>query len=186
MSQATGDRILRAALELFSEHGYTDVTTRSIASAAGVNEVTLFRLFGTKKYLYISVFERFSLGPGPDILEGVTYELGPDLKKIGRKFLKLFTTNLHIVKMSSLAIASEVPEVHSQLGEQIRELKQVIEPYFFTMKDRGFLTGDPVSLCNLFVDLLFGYAGQLERSGRTKELAKSLDRLTSIFATGIA
>ncbi len=186
MGQSTGDRILKAALDLFSEHGYTDVTTRRIASAAGVNEVTLFRLFGTKKLLYIGVFERFSLKPGPDVLEGITYELNTDLRKFGHKFVKLFLNNLRIVKMSSLALASEIPEVQSKLGIQIHELKYVIEPYFITMKKRGSLFGDPVSSCDLFVDLLFGYAGHIERSGRVDELSNSLDRLISIFASGIA
>jgi len=45
------DRILEAAARVYGEHGFRGATTRRIASAAGVNEVTLFRLFGSKAAL---------------------------------------------------------------------------------------------------------------------------------------
>ena len=45
----TGEAILRAAAELFGERGYKATTTRAIAERAGVNEVTLFRRFGSKR-----------------------------------------------------------------------------------------------------------------------------------------
>jgi AcrR family transcriptional regulator len=40
--------LLEAALKVFAEHGTRGATTRRIAHAAGVNEVTLFRHFGSK------------------------------------------------------------------------------------------------------------------------------------------
>lgn len=43
--------ILEAAASLFAKHGYRGATTRRIAADAGVNEVTVFRLFGTKEQL---------------------------------------------------------------------------------------------------------------------------------------
>ncbi len=43
--------LLEAALKVFAEHGTRGATTRRIAHAAGVNEVTLFRHFGSKEGL---------------------------------------------------------------------------------------------------------------------------------------
>src|SRR6202034_2250042 len=40
-----------AALKVLAERGYAGATTRRIADAAGVNEVTLFRRFGDKRQL---------------------------------------------------------------------------------------------------------------------------------------
>ena len=51
----TRNRILKAALELFSTHGYTAATTRQIAGLAGVTEVTLFRHFPAKEKLFEEV-----------------------------------------------------------------------------------------------------------------------------------
>lgn len=45
------ERILEAALGVFAEAGTRGATTRRIADAAGVNEVTLFRQFGSKDVL---------------------------------------------------------------------------------------------------------------------------------------
>jgi AcrR family transcriptional regulator len=44
-------RILTAAARVYAEFGFRGATTRRIATAAGVNEVTLFRTFGSKEAL---------------------------------------------------------------------------------------------------------------------------------------
>lgn len=45
------DQLLAAAARVFAEAGYRGATTRRIASEAGVNEITLFRHFGSKDAL---------------------------------------------------------------------------------------------------------------------------------------
>jgi AcrR family transcriptional regulator len=45
------DRILEAARRVYEQHGFRGATTRLIAGEAGVNEVTLFRTFGSKAAL---------------------------------------------------------------------------------------------------------------------------------------
>jgi AcrR family transcriptional regulator len=45
------DQLLTAAARVYAEGGYHGATTRRIASAAGVNEITLFRHFGSKDVL---------------------------------------------------------------------------------------------------------------------------------------
>jgi len=57
----TRERILDAAHGLFAQHGFRGATTRRIAADAGVNEVTLFRLFACKDELLREAIERQSL-----------------------------------------------------------------------------------------------------------------------------
>jgi AcrR family transcriptional regulator len=45
------DQLLAAAVRVFAEVGYRGATTRRIALEAGVNEITLFRHFGSKDAL---------------------------------------------------------------------------------------------------------------------------------------
>ena len=45
------DQLLLAAARVYADGGYHGATTRRIASAAGVNEITLFRHFGSKDVL---------------------------------------------------------------------------------------------------------------------------------------
>ncbi len=53
----TKKRIIISALDLFSSKGFASTTTREIAAAAGVNELTLFRNFGSKDGLLESAIE---------------------------------------------------------------------------------------------------------------------------------
>jgi AcrR family transcriptional regulator len=52
------DQLLEAAARLYAETGYRGATTRRIAVQAGVNEVTLFRHFGSKEALIREVIAR--------------------------------------------------------------------------------------------------------------------------------
>jgi AcrR family transcriptional regulator len=56
----TEDRILRTFLRLVAKRGIEATTTRVLAEEAGVNEVTIFRLFGDKANLAAQAFRRFS------------------------------------------------------------------------------------------------------------------------------
>jgi outer membrane protein TolC len=51
MSEPTKQQLLDAAVRVYSDSGFRGATTRRIAEEAGVNEVTLFRLFGSKAAL---------------------------------------------------------------------------------------------------------------------------------------
>lgn len=48
---ASRQKLLDAAARIYGESGFRGATTRRIADEAGVNEVTLFRLFGSKSAL---------------------------------------------------------------------------------------------------------------------------------------
>lgn len=52
------ERVLAAARQVFEEQGSRGATTKRIAQAAGVNEATLFRHFGTKDALLREALER--------------------------------------------------------------------------------------------------------------------------------
>lgn len=52
------EEILDAALTEFAQHGYEGASTDAIARAVGISQPYLFRLFGTKKQLFIAAIER--------------------------------------------------------------------------------------------------------------------------------
>jgi AcrR family transcriptional regulator len=51
------ERILISAADLFAKFGYNGVSTRDIASGAGVNEVTIYRHYPRKRDLYLAVLD---------------------------------------------------------------------------------------------------------------------------------
>lgn len=56
--ESSRERILRVATQLFGERGFDAVTTRTIASAAGLNVATVAHHTGSKADLYEAVFAR--------------------------------------------------------------------------------------------------------------------------------
>lgn len=55
----TRERILECAQKLFSEEGFEKISTKKIAKESGCNEVTIFRIFGTKDRLLEEILNRF-------------------------------------------------------------------------------------------------------------------------------
>src|SRR5207248_3505729 len=53
----TRERILQAAGRVYAQYGFRGATTRLIAIEAGVNEVTLFRTFGSKAALFSALMD---------------------------------------------------------------------------------------------------------------------------------
>src|SRR5262245_9333436 len=52
------EQVLQVALDVFAEHGFAGASTDDIARKAGISQPYLFRLFRTKKELFIAASER--------------------------------------------------------------------------------------------------------------------------------
>lgn len=63
---STKHDLLEVTARLFAEHGWRGTTTRRIAEEAGVNEVTLFRHFGSKEALLGEAIRTVALEVHPD------------------------------------------------------------------------------------------------------------------------
>jgi AcrR family transcriptional regulator len=50
-------QILRSAVRLFSQRGFSGTTTKEIAQAAGISEAMVFRHFATKEELYTAILD---------------------------------------------------------------------------------------------------------------------------------
>ena len=57
-AQERREAVLAAALEAFARGGLHGTSTEEIAGAAGISQPYLFRLFGTKKKLFVATIER--------------------------------------------------------------------------------------------------------------------------------
>ena len=77
--------LLTAAARIFARDGLEGATTRAIANEAGVNEVTLFRQFGTKEHLLEAV-----VGKAFGKEEGAPAEAGHQAKRSLKADLELF------------------------------------------------------------------------------------------------
>src|SRR5471030_1230723 len=88
--------LLSAAARVFARDGLEGATTRAISREAGVNEVTLFRQFGTKEHLIEAVVGS-AFGPGSRAaaapVPGV-HGLRADLESFAGDYEALLVANL--------------------------------------------------------------------------------------------
>ena len=55
--EQTRRQIIRAAVDLMTEHGYDDSTMKQIARAAGIGDATIYKYFPTKEKLMLGYYE---------------------------------------------------------------------------------------------------------------------------------
>ena len=78
-------KIVEAATQLFSEHGYTDTTTAQIAKAAGVSQGIVFHHFGSKQGVLNEVAAEYGRGVAMAMFEGVLPGQRPDTDAMLRR-----------------------------------------------------------------------------------------------------
>jgi TetR/AcrR family transcriptional regulator len=85
----SNDRILKKALELFSDRGYDATSVREICEAAGVTKPTLYHFYGSKEGVYRAIvegaLERFSA----NLIHTLAVEgsLGDRLRRMARMYV---------------------------------------------------------------------------------------------------
>src|SRR5665213_2176571 len=84
--RSTADRLIDAAERIFARDGLEAATTRAIARAAGCNEVTLFRHFGTKDGILAAVVRQTCGSGEPASRLPDTGDLPADLKEFTRQY----------------------------------------------------------------------------------------------------
>jgi AcrR family transcriptional regulator len=141
----TARRILEAATRLHGERGFRGTTTRAIAQAAGVNEVTLFRHFASKEALLRAAASlraeesvaRLRGEPLPDVPRNLAEELTPFLVRVLLGFLHA-QRNVR----TSLGEWGQRPELDR---EQIRSSAAVyaeVERYLTAAQGAGLIRAD--------------------------------------------
>jgi AcrR family transcriptional regulator len=160
---STRQRLMQAALELFTSQGVTNTTTRQIAELAEVNEVTLFRQFGNKHGLLLALFEesdRFT-NLAESLVEEVNspHELGQVLKDYASNTLLTLERVPEFIR-SVVGEASQYPvESRRALGLGLKEMNRKVGEYFESATQGLLITGLPVEkLAALVSTMTLGYA----------------------------
>jgi AcrR family transcriptional regulator len=155
----TRQRILRAAAQVFAEAGYARATTRALAAAAGVNEVTLFRHFGNKQNLFAAVIEQFG-GPAVTVaLEAqLTGDYRRDLLTVGTRLLQLLLERKDALRLM-LCEATHFPEVQEVMVQNPRKIRLMLTEYLRQQVDRGQVRPlHPEAMAQAFLGMFFSYA----------------------------
>jgi len=133
-------RIFSAAIDLLMANGYDGATTREIAVAAGINEVTLFRRYGSKaKLIERAIAAQLADTPLNTLVH--TGNLEADLLAIVEAYLE--TNRIHGDIIPTILIEmTRHPDLRSFMGVPWRNLQGVIGVIQHYQRD-GLLRAEP-------------------------------------------
>jgi AcrR family transcriptional regulator len=132
------ERILEAALREFAESGSRGATTRRIAEAAGVNEVTLFRRFGSKDALLQHAMQWASEQVLVLQLPAVPEDPEAELTAWSREHLRALYRVRALLRTSMGEFESN-PEVTTTACEVPTRVARELEGYVQRLRAHGFV-----------------------------------------------
>ena len=163
------DRLLEAACQLYISQGIQETTTKQIAELADVNEVTLFRQFGSKHGLLLDLLER------ADIFEQLRQVLAAEVdspspesppsaaravQRYAIVLLDLLDRGPEFVR-SVIGESGRFPDKNCQaLGRGLAQLNRMATQYLATAlpADMGLDASDIQRLARLLNCTILGYA----------------------------
>jgi AcrR family transcriptional regulator len=181
--EETRQRIILAAAELITEKGYARTTTRAIAAAAGVNEVTLFRHFGSKRNLFAALINQHSALPNlSELLKNqLTGDYRQDLSRLGRTMLTAIIERQDAMRLV-LCEAHELPELREIMIQIPHQLRQLTSDYLKDQIQSGLIKDwDPEIMAQAFLGMFFAYGIGREILGGPAVPEISLDELVDHF-----
>ena len=130
-------RILASAAGMFANSGYNGVSTRDIATGAGVNEVTIYRHYPRKRDLYVAVLdaELQQVKLRGDLLARIAE--AQDARTAVVRTFELIAATLsnrqdlvRLMQYCSLEMGEDIdPLLRKHLGELVEVIARYLEPW---------------------------------------------------------
>jgi AcrR family transcriptional regulator len=123
------EQILEAALAEFAAHGLEGGSTEAIAKAVGISQPYVFRLFGTKKELFIATVERCMRGTLEMFHTASAGLKGEEaLRAIGDAYVeRLASDPTYLHSQMQAYAASDDPQIRETVRKGYGELVEYVE-----------------------------------------------------------
>lgn len=136
-------RIVEAAVQLFSRHGYKGTTTRQIAQLARVNEATVFRCFARKAELFWAATESrlTRLKLGRELQNGLAMDLEPEiiLPMLVEFLVENISDDPDLMRLLCVA-GFELPGAERIFREHLGPIFDCVNAYFARCAARGLIS----------------------------------------------
>ncbi len=153
-------QLLDAAVNVFAEAGFRGATTRRIAHAAGVNEVTLFRHFGSKEGLIMEAIYRSLEALHTEVrLPEVPVDPYAELLDWTSKHYRFILEHQRLIK-AAMAEARTRPDM-SCVGRRVSEtIDPPLHAYLARLQERGWCDRavDPGTAASVLSGVIFADA----------------------------
>lgn len=155
----TRDRILQAAARVYAQHGFRGATTRLIAIEAGVNEVSLFRTFGSKAALFEAMMQTHASSVPMPALPDVPGDPNAEITSWCAALLAHMREWRSIIR-KSFGELEERPEAAVVMCEGPHCAAATLSAYVSRLQDAGMAdeTADVATAVSMFMSSMFGDA----------------------------
>ena len=152
------DEILAAAAGVFAQHGFRGSTTRRIADAAGVNEITLFRQFGSKEALIREAMQHMTQSVGLTGLPEVPLDPEGELTAWSESFMQHLRLRNSMIR-KTMGEIEERPEMSECASYVPRRASNELCLYLTELKRQGAATDfDPKTAAAMLMGSIFADA----------------------------
>lgn len=186
----TSEKIMDAAIELFSVHGYEGVTTEEIATEAGFSEKTLFRHFKSKQNLLEQAIDRYHYADEMRAIfdNELSGNLEEDLPLISEKYHEIMYRNRKMLRII-MKVGKALPGLHQYAHRHPKELQNLLISYFQEMKNQGKLYAvkeENAAITFLYMNFGLAHGRMNEESAFTDEKFNALlSESVAIFVKGL-
>jgi len=160
MSEEIRNRILDAAARVYAQYGFRGATTRRIASDADVNEVTLFRTFGSKAELFEAMLQSQVVANGIPLL-AFDEDASPRLNLVGwcTRVLEHLRQHAHLIR-KTIGEAEERPDAACAACERSNSSGASLVVYVERLREEGLADPEPDlhTAVSMLMSALFGDA----------------------------
>lgn len=180
MTPEIKNRILAAAARVYSQYGFRGATTRLIATEAGVNEVTLFRTFGSKAELLQEMLQaQVALHSAP-ILDDDVSDPQASLTEWCAQLIEYVREHSHLIR-KTIAEAEERPDAACAACEGPSTGGASLALYVERLVEAGAADRDADihTAVSMFMSAIFGDA--LYRDVMPKSFPQPLDAAASRY-----
>ena len=164
MALDTKEKILRAAVKLFENNGFSGTSTMAIAKEANVSEMTIFRNFGNKENLFHEAVGEITKDGDFTLVQGaITGELSEDLSYLGVLIMDFFEKRRNLMLMMMFESIKQ-PEIMELLKDGPLNNNKILCEYLEQLKNAGKIREhvEVDKIVEIFTGAIFGYVLGLE------------------------
>ena len=155
---STREKIIDAATILIADKGFKETTTRDIATASGLSEMSVFRHFGSKKAILMAIIQHYSFEYPIEngLKEQLTWELEHDILLLAKMQYEFNLKNEKAI-LIRFKESRKLVEYGIDVKENPTRLKKFLIEYFDEMYRRGkIIKEDNEKLAIHFMSFNFG------------------------------
>ena len=159
MAPEIRSRILAAAARVYAQYGFRGATTRLIANEAGVNEVTLFRTFGSKAELLQAMLQSQVTATAAPTISTDTDDHEQELTRWCATVLDYLRVHAHLIR-KTMAEAEERPDAACVACEGPNSAGDSLVLFVEHLREEGLADADADvgTAVSMFMSAMFGDA----------------------------